>query len=353
MDLVNKTPLAADLAVGSPPGQERRIGAVLAKATYRLESPRSLALETQEPMPLLQEDEETNLGLRPRDDLVRDNGAFEVILLGMAYVPGQTLSPATMVTMRLGRVERQLLAVGNRRWESKGLGGTVMTDPEAFARMPMTWEKAFGGSVEVLVDEGSVVEVAHPQNQKGKGFDALAAAEGLGKALDAPSGYPTLDYERELPNLEDPNARIGSPDDEPRPTCWATVPMGSGLHSMRVTENMDGDEMTSEQLIQQDRLLYRAHPDWVIERPPAGATLSLTNATPDGHLEFDLPELRVMFDYINRGKTATRELMPQMLVLYPEEQKLTLTYRKPFTYPFEESAERCIRIRTEKGWYQS
>jgi len=352
MDLVNKTPLAADLAVGSPPGQERRIGAILAKATYRLEGPRSLTLETQEPMPLLREDEETDLGLRPRDDLVRDDGAFEVILLGAAYVPEESPAPATTVTMRLGSVERQLLVVGDRRWENSSFGGTAMSEPEPFARMPMTWEKAFGGSAEVLIDDGSAVEVAHSQNREGKGFDAVAAAEGLGEALDAPNGYPTINYERELPNLEDPDARIASPEDQRRPTCWATVPMDSGLHGMRVLENMDGEEMTREQLIQQDSLLYRAHPDWVIERPPVGATLSLTNATPDGHIEVDLPELRVIFDYINRGKTATRELMPQMLVLYPEEQILTLTYRKPFTYPFEESAERCIRIRTEGGWYR-
>lgn len=352
MDLVNKTPLAAELQVGDPPGFERRIGAILAKATYRIVDDRALELETQDPVPLFDTDEETDLGLRPRDDLVRRDEAFEVILLGAAYVPGDRPDAATMVTLRLGDVQRQLLVVGDRRWK-KGFMGTSITDPEPFTRMPMTWEHAFGGSAPVDIDEGATIDVAHPLNRAGKGFDAESAAQGLAEAFRTPNGYPKIDYERTLPNLEDPAHRISRPDDAPQPKCWATLPLSSGLHGMRVLDGMDEDEMTSEQLIQQDSLLYRAHPDWVIERPPAGAPLVLTNATRSGSLRVTLPTLRVMFDYINRGRTATGELMPQMLVLYPEEQRLTLTYRKPFTYPFEGGAERCIRLRTEEGWYQA
>lgn len=352
MDLVNKTPLAAELRVGSPPESQRRIGAVLAKATFRFVDSQSLELETQEPVPLLQEDEETDYGLRPRDDLVRDDDAFEVILLGAAYTSGENPDVATMVTLRVGDVERQILVVGDRKWENSGLGGPSMTEPEPFTRMPMTWENAYGGAAEVLIDEESPVEVTHPQNRKGKGFDPSEAAEGLGTVLDAPNGYPVVDHERELPNLEDPNNRITDPDDEPTPKCWAALPLSSGLHTMRVTDELEEDEMSTEQLIQQDSLLYRAHPDWITKIPLEAARLMLTNATPTGTLSVSLPKLRVLFDYANRGKMATRELRPQMLVLEPEEQRLTLTYRKPFTYPFEKETERCIRLRTEEGWYQ-
>jgi len=353
MDLVNKTPLAAELRVGSPSGMERRVGAVLAKATYRFVDSQSLELETQEPVPLLQEDEETDYGLRPRDDLVRNNDAFEVILLGAAHTPGQNPEAATMVTLRVGKVERKILVVGDREWENSGLGGPSMTEPEPFTRMPMTWENAFGGSAEVLIDEESPVEAVHPQNRKGKGFDPSAAAEGLGTALDAPNEYPVVDHERELPNLEDPNDQITQPEDEPTPKCWATVPLDSGLHMMRVVDDLDEDEISTGKLAQQDRLRYRAHPDWVIEKPPEEARLELGNATSKGKVSVNLPALRVLFDYINRGETATRELIPQVLVLEPEEKRFTITYRKPFTYPFEEEAERCIRLRTEEGWYQA
>jgi hypothetical protein len=351
MDLVNKTPLAAELRVGRPPALERRVGAVLAKATFRFGDSQSLELDTQEPVPLLQEDEETDFGLRPRDDLVRDDDAFEVILLGAAYTPGQNPKAATMVTLRVGGVKRQILVVGDRKWENSGLGGPSMTEPEPFTRKPMTWAEAFGGSAEVLIDEEATVEVTHPQNREGKGFDPVEAAQGLGAVLDAPGEYPAVDSERELPNLEDPHNRITDPGDEPNPKCWATLPLSSGLHTMRVADELDEDDMSTEQLIQRDSVLYRAHPDWVIERPPEGAQLEITNVTPDGGVCVELPALRVLFDYVNRGKTATRELMPQLLVLEPEEQRLTLTYRKPFTYPFEEEAERCIRLRTEEGWY--
>jgi hypothetical protein len=354
MDFTNKTPLAASLSVGNPPGAERRIGAILAKATYRLpDGPaedRALELETQEPIPLFDEDEETDLGLRPRDDLVRRDEAFEVILLGAAHTPGGHPEAATLVTLRLGEVRRQLLVVGDRRWKD-GLARSTMTEPEPFTRMPLTWARAFGGTAPVDIDEGATVDVSHPKNKAGRGFDAEAAAEDLADTFETPSGYPVVKNERLLPNLEDPDDRIRKPTDEPEPKCWATLPLSSGLHTQRVLDGMDEDEITSEALIQQDGLLYRAHPDWVIERPPKNAQLLLVNAAPGGRWDLTLPALRVVFDYINDGRTATRELMPQMLVLYPEEKRLTLTYRKPFTYPFEGGAERSIRLRTEDGWY--
>ena len=41
-----------------------------------------------------------------------------------------------------------------------------------------------------------------------------------------------------------------------------------------------------------------------------------------------------------------------MLVLLPEEGRMTITYRKLFTLPFEPGAERSVRLRTEAGWYR-
>jgi len=359
MDLVNKTPIPAELRTGSPVGPDGRAGALLAKATFRIverpsgaaQETHTLDLETQDPVPLHAQDKKTELGLRPRDDLVHDNEVFEVILLGKAYVPGaHRPAPATMVNLSVGSVERELLVVGDRQWTN---GGSVMTEPEPFETMPLTWDRAFGGTAVVEIDEESFLEVADPRNRAGRGFDAEAAAEGLDGTFEAPSGYPRLDRQRRLPNLEDPENRIQSPDDSPDPVCWATLPMTSGLRMQQVVEDIPEDELTSQRLLQEDAILHRAHPEWVIPVPPREARVTLRNATPDGLLSFRMPALSVVFDYINGGPTATRPLPPQVLVLEPEEMRLTLTYRKPFVFPYQEGAERGIRLRTEEAWYET
>ena len=349
MDLVNTTPLPAELLASSLPGTDVRPAALLAKATFRMEN-QTPVLETQHPRPLVFMDEETDLGLIPRDDLVRPSTTFEVILLGAAYAPGGRPAAATMVTLAVGTVRRELLVVGDRQW-MQGFGQDRASDPVPFERMPMTWVHAFGGTATVEIDRESFVEVMDTRNRLGRGFDPRPQAEGIAKALSAPPGYPAFDQTRPLPNLENPQARIMEPDDAPDPLCWATVPPDSSLHATRAVAGMGPDDFTHARLLEQEAATYRAHPDWVIALPPEKAILTLQNATPGGGWSFALPPLRVLFDYTNNGRAATRDLIPQIMVLYPEEDVFTITYRKPFTFPFEEGAERAVRLRIEEGWY--
>ena len=170
-----------------------------------------------------------------------------------------------------------------------------------------------------------------------------------------PPGFPIVQNEdalRRLPNLEEARARIIRREDAPDPAGWSALPMHSALHANRALATMDTSALTSEQLIENDAFLLRAHPQWVIETPPARAPMLLENLTPAGRLATALPALRVVFDYINGDQTATRDLAPQLLVLYPEEGKMTVTYRKPFTLPRTAGAERGLRLRTETGWFQ-
>lgn len=349
MDLVNTTPLPAELLTSSLPGTDVRPAALLAKATFRLEN-QIPVLETQQPRPLVFTDEETDLGLIPRDDLVRPSTSFEVILLGAAYAPGGRPAPATMVTLSVGAVQHELLVVGDRQWVP-GFREARASDPIPFERMPMTWARAFGGTTAVEIDKESFVEVMDTRNRQGRGFDPRPQAEGLARALRSPDGYPVINETRFLPNLENPQARVLDVEDAPDPLCWATVPLDSGLHGARAVEGMGPEDFTHARLLAQEAATYRAHPDWVIPLPPSGVVVSLQNATPEGMLSFALPRLRVLFDYTNNGRTATRDLIPQIMVLYPEEGLFTITYRKPFTFPFEAGAERAVRLRIEEGWY--
>jgi len=121
LDLVNRTPLAAALLVTDPLDGGPRLGILVAKATFTIGADQQLELDTEAPLPVLADDEETDLGLIPRDDLPREDEAFEVILLGKAHTPGGRNALRMAVKLQVGEVRRELAVFGDRVWQGQGL----------------------------------------------------------------------------------------------------------------------------------------------------------------------------------------------------------------------------------------
>lgn len=352
MDLVNSTPLPARLFVTELSEAEPRVGALVAKATFRFDAG-SVALEREDPVPIFEADEETDVGLLPRDDLPTfEQESFQVILLGSARPRGGEPVPALTLALGVGAVQRTLSVWGDRRWEGRGTADDPRRISEArpFTRLPLTWARAFGGSTGVLVDVDSPVRVSDYRNPAGRGHDPTAAALQLGESLGAPKGYPRWVQERPLPNLEDPRAPIRRWEDAPDPYCWATLPLDSGLHARRLMHLPD-DPAGGEPPRIAPEATHRAHPDWVIALPEAGAWVRIHGVSPGGEIAFRLPRLRVLADYVVGARTGERELRPRLLVLLPDEGRGYLVYRHQFTYPFEEGQERSMRLRLDEGWY--
>ena len=63
-----------------------------------------------------------------------------------------------------------------------------------------------------------------------------------------------------------------------------------------------------------------------------------------------LPPLRVLADWIVGSQTGTSELIPQMLVILPDEKRFTLLYKFVNNVFPKEGEERSIRLRLEDGW---
>ncbi|MPZ21616.1 MAG: DUF2169 domain-containing protein [Luteitalea sp.] len=345
MQLVNTTPVHATLSVSAIDGKAFRAGLITAKATFQILDGRAL-LDSQTPLPAFRADQETELGLLPRDDLRWRGSRFEVIVLGTAHAPpGKVISAAT-VSLSIATEERSLAVFGDRVWEEDVAGAPRISAPEAFIRMPLTWNRTFGGTTEVLVDVDSYVDLAEPRNPVGRGFDPGPAAEELRKAWRTPPGFPQYDRLRRLPNLEDPGCLIQRPEDTPNPLCWAALQVGSPLHAPPSTArdpNVAWDELPPE-----PENMFRAHPTWVIARPPAEAPVRLEGMMADGSVfSFQWPALRVFADYVAGRHTGTRELMAFRLVLLPEEQRFYLVYQHPFTVIPRAGEERAMRLRLE------
>ena len=351
MELINQTPVVADVRVSKIEQSEHRYGMLVAKATFEVLPNGATRIDTQEPFPLFDEDEPTEFGLLPQDSVPRRDRKLEVIVLGQAYSNGRA---TTKVELAVGNYRQQILVNGDRWWVSHQRGGRH-SEPRAFETIPMTWERAFGGTAECWIDAESPIDLDHPMNKYGRGFNAYKMAEDVGKAFKSPEGYPRLsdEYTRMLPNIEHPQQAIQRWDDEPRPYCWATIPTEIGVHMQRVHDYMAYYKkgLTQEEMMQ--IIFHRAHPDWILDIPPMDTIVSLTGMSQAPRFAFRIPRLRLLADYEFGPRHGTRELEPHMLLLLPERSRFYLVYRHFFTVAdVDKSMSRSWRLRLAEGWFQ-
>ena len=343
MELMNPHPVPASLNVSEMPGFGRRVAMAVAKATFNIAGGKA-ELETQAPLELLANDTPTALGDLPRDDLPRCDSVFEVVLLGQAHAPGGAPCPRMHVSLAVGSARRELLVSGDRRWERQHFRQRP-NDPEPFTVMPLTWERAFGGTCAVEIDRESFIDLCDVRNPVGRGWDPAPDAEALARQMNSPKGYPHFDATRLLPNVERPQSPVTAWEDAPEPACWAPVPTTSSVHALRVMQDgPDGPQIGPG-------VYHRAHPDWVLPGvPEAGARVSAQGVTAHGSWAFALPRLGVQVDMHTDGATRTIVLAPQLLALLPEESRCYLVYRGWIEVPPPDGEPRRARLRLDESW---
>jgi len=355
MNLVNNTSLAAKIFVGHTEDEELRNGMVVAKATYRFDASGAVSLDADDPLPIFEDDLPTNLGLLPRDNLPRLDSSFEVILLGSAHAPGGQAVDQMTISMKVGDVQQEMVVWGDRVWQGEGDQATI-SSAMPFIRMPLTWARAFGGTAEVLIDKDAPVDIAHPLNPEGRGFNPMPAAAALSRQIGAPEDYPQCSKPRVLPNLEDPTELISKWEDTPSPFCWATVPFSSGVQAQRMVEipaeeNVVPSTSALEGFSLKRTAFHRAHPDWVIPWPAGNSHVNLHGLTMHNKVTFPLPALRVTADYVVGERQGTRELAPCALVILAEQHRFYMLFRHDFTMAFHPGEERSMRLHIEEGWF--
>jgi hypothetical protein len=369
MKLENKTPIPADLTIAEAPHLNSRIGLLTAKATFTFDAAGRVELDSQTQFPLLSNDVPTPLGPLPSDNRARRGEKFEVMLLGMAHPPRPAAS--VLVALTVGSERRQLLVVGDRVWLGDDSRSAFISQTSPFESMPLVYERAFGGTAAVEIDATSVLDISHPINPKGRGFDPNPQAHGLAQLLGVPPGFPRLPPgPRALPNIENPRAPIVRWQDAPDPVGWAPAPLDSGIafleiikaRSARVAQMQQEGSYSPEKFQEEeaaraereddvDLWIYRAHPDWVISLPPAGALVRLEHLIAGVPVvELRLPQLNLVADYTLYGRLGQRPLRPQALVLLPQEQRFYLVYRFAFNFEPGPAHERSFRLRSEVGW---
>jgi len=354
MKLVNNTAISATLMTAEKPDSDIRRVYGVAKATFVADDSGEVALETRMPLPIYNGDLSTRFGILPKDDVPRLDPAFEVMVLGRAIAPNGNAVQQMDVELQVGTEHRRIRVFGDRCWKRNG-DSWLRSAATPFTEMDLTWQKAFGGTIEAEIDEESFVDVADPVNPLGIGFNHAAQIQQLAQFLDAPDTFPKYNTQQALPNLEDPSSLIQSPEETPVPICWAPCDASSGVLLERLRQESEKQGIAAENMhevlkFDAPLLLHRAHPDWIIPVPVKGADVQLYGMTEPGKWGFSLPELQVIMDVYVGAHERPIDLYPSGLILMPDIRKFTLVYRGAVDYRYREHEIRTARLRTEKSW---
>ncbi len=148
MKLVNSSPLQAGVTVGlDADGRQRAV--VVVKATYGIppvDAPAELAA-TQ--LPLVMADTFTGTPGFSATHYEAEYAPFkprcDVLLLGSAHAPGGRPVERLSVSLRVGELRKSFDVLGERRFKD-GFLGPSPGPIEPFARMPISYDRAYGGA---------------------------------------------------------------------------------------------------------------------------------------------------------------------------------------------------------------
>jgi hypothetical protein len=244
-------------------------------------------------------------------DLVHTKPTTDVILHGHAYAPAGKRATQVDATMKVETIRKTLRVYGDRYWD-RGLINLKMTDPEPFEKMPIIYERAFGG-----VDQKSDNPKEHawePRNPVGTGF-AVEAKHLVGQ---------------KVPNIEDPKDLVSSWKDRPRPAGFGPI---AGNWSPRLELAGTYDKKWEEERLPLlpddfDERYYQCAPE--DQQAPGylkgGESVELRNLTPQGYLRFTLPSVELSFTTYFRRDTADHLANLHTVIIEPDMPRVIMVW---------------------------
>ncbi len=205
LQLLNETRFAADRALLLD-GRGSQLWVVAIKATYVVGAGgQVLPHEEQEPVTAAPRwsGEPGRSSLLREGELVVVHPGTDVTFNASAWAPGGRPATHVDVGVAVGPLRKVLRVHGPRIWY-RNLAGLSRSPARPFDRMPITWERAFGGTEGAPDAPGFALDTRNPV---GRGFATSSA-----RLADQP-----------LPNVEDVRHPIESPRDRPEPAGLGAV----------------------------------------------------------------------------------------------------------------------------------
>ncbi len=285
MELINHSPYLADMAVDMDRnGAETLV--LIVKATFDITpdgyvqlSPEQKDIEWAD----VYAGKPGGSSVLYESDATWGRSGTDIALIGHAY-PKRLGDRQVDVEIRVGPLYKSARVFGDRYWQT-ARGIAHMSKPEPFKRIPIAWERSYGG-----VDLSPTNPKHHDheaRNPVGRGFRSKNSQRN-------PDGEP-------LPNIEHPRYLISNPSDHPPPIGfgfiakhWMPRVAFSGTyddHWKKSRAPLLPDDYDSRFTIAASEGLSAEnglHGDEVVE---------LTQLTPNGRLRFVLPKISIQGSY--------------------------------------------------------
>jgi len=318
MNFINRSGLPAAWTMGfRRDGRELLI--VIVKATFAIPDPDQSAelVPAPEQVPLVEADAFTGApGLTAplvETDFAHHKPGCDVVLLGRAHAPAGRLVERCEVGLRVGDLQKRVVAVGPRVWKRR-LGMVSATPPQPFESVPLTYDTAWGGTDRTYEDEGRIE--AFPANPVGCGFWRNT------RDID---GQP-------LPHTEQLGCPIESYDSPYLPQAFSPIGRNWAPRAL-LAGTYDGAWLAERAPLWPDnfdeRYFQCAPTDQIIPYPVGGEPVVLKNMSPMRPVvAFALPEWPVSITFVpHQGRDITRSAHVDTLVLEPEKNRFTMTFR--------------------------
>jgi hypothetical protein len=304
------------------------------KATFAIGDSLTPA-EEQEPVTLVDKHygDPAMSSVRVPSDVSLQKPGTDVLLTGSAWAPGGTPTWQTDVSVTVGPLMKTVRVFGDRVWQA-GAAGAVMTWVAPFERMPLVWERAFGGS-----DQTEKGPTAEWRNPVGAGFRAPNGAKPL-------SGLP-------LPNLEDPAAPISSWKDAPAPAGFG--PVAAHWLPRRTYAG------TYDKTWEQSRAPYLPHdfdPHFCQVAPVGlvtpqhlrgGELVDLRGVNASGTLRFLLPEVRLSATYRLDSQAERRPGTLDTVIIEPDARRIVMVWRAALACDKKALKVKEVKVALDEG----
>lgn len=344
MELLNATGMQAGYTLGlDPDGREHVV--VVVKGTFAFPENGGVPELAEEQVPLVMADVFTGQPGHSATLYESEYSAYkprcDVLLNGSAYAPGGHPVERVSVAVGVGSLRKSFAVVGDRVWENGGFG-VRPSAPRPFERLPITYDRAFGGT-DVAEDDPETT-AAFMDNPAGVGYYPLSK----GKAL---VGKP-------LPNTEESDKPVTSTSDDYRPMSFGALGRNTQSRIMHAgTYDQDWIDNVFPFLPRDfDPRYYQcAPPDQQIEYPKGGEEVELLNLSPQGRTRFRLPTIPVPVEFTNADydRTETGALL-DTVIIEPDASRLMLVWRT--SMPLKRNileAKQAVVGRMPRGWYRA
>lgn len=311
--LNNNTPFAAQsFKMSNHSGVD--IFCVVVKATYELEPELRIARK-QHPITMVDTywGEPGQSSLKYPSEVHPQKPGTDVIVVAQACAPDE--HPVTQLDAGLsiaGRI-RIIRVFGDRFWR-KGFLSTEPGPPKPFLRLPVVYERAYGG-IRTVVDTPDILVEA--RNPVGKGFWGNRSPKSLEKEA--------------LPNIEDPKNLIKSPLDQPPPTGFGAIaPHWQPRASYAGTYDERWQKIRAPFLPEDFniRFYHTAHPGLIFEKYlQGGEPVVMMNLSLRGRQQFALPKDEPKVEINITGRLEAMKANLETVLLEPTDERISLLWR--------------------------